>query len=457
MVRPLLPFEAQAGAKDVLSLTAPNKITLPQRGPGGGAPGESYAFSFDRVYRADGRAAGAALDEEMIRNVLERFCQGFNGTILAYGQTGSGKTYTMGTAAAAKDSSPLSAGAGARGAAAGGASGRGGGGGGGVVPRAVARLFEYLDHAAALYDTSLRATYVEIYNEAVQDLLAPAGPPAAASYSSSSGGGSGGGGGSSSGGGGGVAIREGPGGEILLDGACEAAVATRSDVAALLARGAERRATGAHRLNDASSRSHAVLTLTLEQRARPGGAGAGVPRALRFLRSKLSLVDLAGSERAKQTGTTGARFQEGVSINSGLLALGNVITALSEAQRGGGGRGGGGAAARRHVPYRDSKLTRLLQDGLGGNSETLFIACVSPADASHEHTVGTLRYASRAMLISNSLQLNNAQTPEQEAAFLRSALEASQAEAAALRAEVAALQAENAALRARGGGSGGGG
>lgn len=84
----------------------------------------------------------------------------------------------------------------------------------------------------------------------------------------------------------------------------------------------------------------------------------------------------------------GARFQEGVAINSGLLALGNVINALSEQQRGAKPKG---AAPRRHIPYRDSKLTRLLQDGLGGNSETLFIACVSPGDASHEHTVGTLR------------------------------------------------------------------
>jgi len=333
-------------------------------------------------------------------------------------------------------------------------------------------------HAPSLPRPQPQVTYVEIYQEQLQDLLAPgltprltsnggaALPPAA---STSLGGAAAAGGSSASlaslasnaSSSGGVVIREGPKGAIMLDGATEVRVTSQEEVIALLARGNERRATAGHRLSEASSRSHAVLTLTLEQRARPGGRAAEVPTELRYLRSKLSLVDLAGSERAKQTGTTGQRFQEGVSINSGLLALGNVINALSEQQRGGGGGrhrsnlGGGGpaaaaaaAAARRHIPYRDSKLTRLLQDGLGGNSETLFVACVSPADSSFEHTVGTLRYAARANLISNNLQLNNAMTPEEEVAFLRAALEAAQAEVALLKAEVGALRAEKGGTKA---------
>jgi hypothetical protein len=331
--------------------------------------------------------------------------------------------------------------------------------------------------------------FVEIYQEQVFDLLASGPLPAystggsSASLASTASCGSpasglwtGAGGALAAGGGlapggGTVAIREGPKGAVMLEGAVEALAACKEDVIALVARGNERRATGGHKLNDASSRSHAVLTLTLEQRARPG---AGVPSELRLLRSKLSLVDLAGSERAKQTGATGTRFQEGVSINSGLLALSNVICALTQqahqqqqrlqrarsgagggSLRGtGGGGGGGGGGVRRHIPYRDSKLTRILQDGLGGNSETLFIACVSPSDAAHEHTVGTLRYAARAGLINNSLQLGNAVGPEEEAAFLRSALEAAQSEIKGLKREVAALRAENALLIAAGNASG---
>lgn len=123
-----------------------------------------------------------------------------------------------------------------------------------------------------------------------------------------------------------------------MDGAVELAVASLCDVLAVVAHGNAVRATAGHKLNASSSRSHAILTLTLEQRARPGAAAALPPEA-RLLRSKLRLVDLAGAERAKATGTSGARFSEGVAINRGLLELGNVINALSE-------------GAGRHVPYR---------------------------------------------------------------------------------------------------------
>jgi hypothetical protein len=234
--------------------------------------------------------------------VLDCFCQGFNGTILAYGQTGSGKTYTMGTAATAKE---LAAAA-ARG-------GTGGGGGAavvGVVPRAIARVFEYVQKAAPLYDCALTVTYVEIYNEQVLDLLAGtttatgAGAVTSAHVTGGGAGTSGGGGaqppsqggaGGFGGGGGAVAIREGPEGQIILEGATEARVRSREEVASLLARGNERRAVGSHKLNEASSRSHAVLALALEQRARPG---AGVPRELRYLRwAERRLAVVGGSWR----------------------------------------------------------------------------------------------------------------------------------------------------------------
>ncbi|GBG00292.1 hypothetical protein Rsub_13044 [Raphidocelis subcapitata] len=488
---------AAAAAADCARATSPppggkvaaRRISLPQRvaplAPGAppSDPAPAATFAFDRVYRADGAAAGQALHEEMVINVLQRFTAGFNGTILAYGQTGSGKTYTMGMAATAADLAAAAAeGAAAEAVAAPPVRSKSGGGGGGglivgVVPRAVRHVFDYIAASADDYECILKVTYVEVYQEEIRDLLAPAtGPSGALSFTSGGGagggrgtlGGAAGGGGSSGslcstasngggggggssggergggGGGGGLAIREGPGGEVLLEGAAEPAAPSAAALFSLLARGNERRATGAHRLNGASSRSHAILTLRLEQRARPGAAG--VPRELRLLRSKLSLVDLAGSERAKQTGAAagGARFQEGVSINSGLLALGNVINALARQRPatpspGGGAPTGGG---RGHVPYRDSKLTRLLSDGLGGNSETLMLACVSPLECSREHTLGTLRYASRASLISNSLTLNNTLPPEEEIAYLRAALEAANGEIAALRAKVERLGAE---------------
>ena len=128
------------------------------------------------------------------------------------------------------------------------------------------------------------------------------------------------------------------------------------------------------------------------------------------MRSKFNLVDLAGSERAKDTGASGDRFAEGVSINKGLLELGNCINALTEGK------------TRKHVPYRNSKLTRLLQDSLGGNSETLFIACISPAAKNHDHTLNTLRYASRARAIRNNLKLNNKLSPEEEIEYLKSVI-----------------------------------
>eukprot|EP01065_Artemidia_motanka_P034708 TRINITY_DN423_c8_g1_i1.p1 TRINITY_DN423_c8_g1~~TRINITY_DN423_c8_g1_i1.p1 ORF type:complete len:1181 (+),score=461.73 TRINITY_DN423_c8_g1_i1:369-3545(+) len=161
----------------------------------------------------------------------------------------------------------------------------------------------------------------------------------------------------------------------------------------VLESGTEARATGATMMNEASSRSHSILTVTVEQRTHD-------PRDALvqddFFVSKLHLVDLAGSERNKKTQATGTRFKESVSINCGLLALGNVISVLADER----------TQRRSHVPYRESKLTRLLQDSLGGNSRTLMIACVSPADSNIEETLNTLKYANRAKNIRNKPVVN---------------------------------------------------
>jgi kinesin family protein 4/21/27 len=154
-----------------------------------------------------------------------------------------------------------------------------------------------------------------------------------------------------------------------------------------LQKGSSQRVVGGTAMNDSSSRSHAIFTITLEQRADVEAA---------MTRSKFHLVDLAGSERQSKTKAEGLRLKEGININLGLLALGNVISVLGDDT----------GSKLKHVPYRESKLTRLLQDSLGGNSHTVMLACVSPADSNIEETLNTLRYADRARKIKNKPVVN---------------------------------------------------
>lgn len=195
---------------------------------------------------------------------------------------------------------------------------------------------------------------------------------------------------------------------IVVAGLSEHRVESIAQVASLLHAGALHRATASTTMNAQSSRSHAICTLTMEQY---DTVNEGVEA--RF--SKFHLVDLAGSERAKRTNTEGARFKEGVNINRGLLSLGNVINALAGRSR--------TNASSMHVPYRDSKLTRLLQDSLGGNSNTLMVACVSPADINFEETSNTLRYASRARNIENNAVVNKEMNAANEVSYLKQQLE----------------------------------
>lgn len=152
-------------------------------------------------------------------------------------------------------------------------------------------------------------------------------------------------------------------------------------------------------MNDQSSRSHALFTIFV-RRQRLLTPSDNVPdNDLETLTSKFHFVDLAGSERLKRTQATGERAREGISINCGLLALGNCISALGDKSK-----------RALHVPYRDSKLTRLLQDSLGGNSQTLMIACVSPSDRDFMETLNTLKYANRARNIKNKVKINQDQS-----------------------------------------------
>lgn len=155
-------------------------------------------------------------------------------------------------------------------------------------------------------------------------------------------------------------------------------------------------------MNEGSSRSHAIFTITINQKIikmeAPSADGKEPATSEENISAKFHFVDLAGSERIKKTGATGKLMQEGISINKGLLALGNVIAALTDDKK--------IAAGTQFIPYRDSKLTRILQDSLGGNSRTTMIACASPSDSNLDESLSTIKYASRARNIKNKPIVN---------------------------------------------------
>lgn len=317
--------------------------------------GGNNGFAFDYVFGAGGRKT-EDLYTVCARPLVADVLKGFNATILAYGQTGSGKTFTMGTGDPHASRQE------------------------GVAPRAIADVFRELSKLDSSSWTA-KVSFVELHREDLRDLLSASG-----------------GNGSHAATGGGLSVREVDGKGVYIAGAIERDVRSAEEVDVCLEEGSLARVTASTEMNSSSSRSHAILILNIEQQVVTEG------EQLELLRGKLHLVDLAGSERAKRTKAEGQRFREGVSINKGLLALGKVISALVDGQNGGGSV---------HVPYRDSKLTRLLQDSLGGNSRTIMIACVSPADVNLDETLNTLKYAARARRIRNvvvqNVQLNDAE------------------------------------------------
>jgi len=381
MVRPLVGAELVDGCRECVSVHATEpSVSLVSE----------HKFTYDHVYHGSG-ASEKALYAQCVEPLVRGLLGGYNATVLAYGQTGSGKTFTMGTArdasrdfASETEREPL-----------------------GVIPRVMRTLFERV--AALPGDTSvtLKVGFIEIHKEEIRDLLRPKSA---------------------------VTLRDAPDGGVALVGAREKEVRTIEEMAKALRDGSNARATAATGMNDRSSRSHAIFTIHVETVS----AGADAPGDV--TRAKMHLVDLAGSERAKRTKAEGARLQEGIQINKGLLALGNVISALGDDKR----RRAKGA----HVPYRDSKLTRLLQDSLGGNSRTVMVACISPADANLDETLNTLKYANRARNIVNTPIVTfdeNSPDAALRVAKLRRAL-------AAARSEIAHLKLKGAGALGSGGG-----
>lgn len=304
-------------------------------------------FAFDHCFWSMEESNNKYASQEKVykclgADVLENSFEGYNACIFAYGQTGSGKTYTM---MGSQNQT-------------------------GLIPRLCNELFDGISSNEDENITyKVEVSYIEIYNEKVRDLLCPRGNQAT------------------------LRVREhkilGP----YVEGLTKLVVSSFKDIENLMIEGNKSRTVAATNMNTESSRSHAVFNIVLtrsEYDKETESIGEKV--------SKLSLVDLAGSERASKSGAEGERLKEGSNINRSLVTLGQVISSLAES-------GGKGKKAL-HVPYRDSVLTWLLKDNLGGNSKTVMVATVSPAADNYEETLSTLRYADRAKRIVNHAVVN---------------------------------------------------
>ncbi|XP_074019658.1 kinesin-like protein KIF21B [Numenius arquata] len=356
--------------------------------------GKDKAFTYDFVFDLD--TWQEQIYTTCVGKLIEGCFEGYNATVLAYGQTGAGKTYTMGTGFDMNISEDEQ----------------------GIIPRAISHLFSGIEErkraaqsqGMAAPEFKVSAQFLELYNEEILDLFDSARDPDARHRKSN------------------IKIHEDASGSIYTTGVTSRLISSQDELIQCLKQGALSRTTASTQMNVQSSRSHAIFTIHLCQMrvcTRPELVNGEVSSLLdgtqptteyETLTAKFHFVDLAGSERLKRTGATGERAKEGISINCGLLALGNVISALGDQSK-----------KVVHVPYRDSKLTRLLQDSLGGNSQTIMIACVSPSDRDFMETLNTLKYANRARNIKNKVVVNQDKTSQQ---------------ISALRAEIARLQME---------------
>ena len=335
--RPLFGKELAEQRQRIVEMDVPRgQVTLTNPK----SPGEdARKFTFDRIF--DWTCTQREVYEGAAKPIVDACIEGFNGTVFCYGQTGTGKTHTM----EGKDEP---------------ASERG------ILPQAFHHVFDAIDGAPPGADYLVRASFLEIYNENIRDLLAKdqsktcdlKGDDESGAY---------------------------------VKDLTTLVVKSASDLANVLRVGKKNRSVGATLMNADSSRSHSIFTITIEtSKRRPGDKPGEAPH---ITVGKLNLVDLAGSERQSKTQATGERLKEATKINLSLSTLGNVISALVDGKS-------------QHIPYRNSKLTRLLQDSLGGNTKTVMVANLGPADYNFDETMGTLRYANRAKNIKNKPRIN---------------------------------------------------
>ncbi|KAI5282345.1 kinesin-like protein Klp8, partial [Ascosphaera aggregata] len=362
-VRPFNAREKERNAQCIVQMKDNQTILTPPPGTEThtlkkGGKGQQHspegpkAFAFDRSYwsfdKNDPHYAGqSALFQDLGTPLLENAFGGYNNCIFAYGQTGSGKSYSM----------------------------MGYGEEIGIIPLICKDMFnriEQLQSQDPHLTCTVEVSYLEIYNEKVRDLLNPATK-------------------------GNLKVREHPSTGPYVEDLAKLAVRSFQEIANLMDEGNKARTVAATNMNQTSSRSHAVFTLTMSQKRHDKETTMDTEKV-----SRISLVDLAGSERATSTGATGARLKEGAEINRSLSTLGRVIAALADLSSGKVHK----KKAANMVPYRDSVLTWLLKDSLGGNSMTAMIAAISPADINYDETLSTLRYADSAKRIQNHAVVN---------------------------------------------------
>ncbi|XP_053985914.1 kinesin-like protein Klp98A isoform X3 [Hylaeus volcanicus] len=356
-VRPFNKRELAMNAKMIVQMDGKKTRIFNTKTPGScrEIDREKYKdFTFDHSYWSyDPNDDNYASQEEVFfdlgTDVIESAFEGYNACVFAYGQTGSGKTFTMmGTPEAQ-----------------------------GLIPRICKTLFARMaagKESGASYRTEV--SFLEIHNERVRDLLRL---DQSQSHS--------------------LRVREHPKRGPYVQDLSSHLVYDYSDIQECMVRGNTHRTTASTNMNDVSSRSHAIFTITFVQ------AGLSEGNMPSETVSKVHLVDLAGSERANATGATGQRLKEGAHINKSLVTLGSVISALAEVSSA-SDTSSSSSKKSVFIPYRDSVLTWLLKDSLGGNSKTIMIAAISPADCNYGETLSTLRYANRAKNIINKPTIN---------------------------------------------------
>ena len=332
--RPLNDVEVSNNTEFVLSVD-PMQRTCILRKPGDKISSPRKVFTFDGVYDAD--STNEEIYTDFVGPLVESVLEGYNGCVFAYGQTSCGKTFSMQGLETVNMQR-------------------------GIINRAIDQIFENIQVTDVTYYT-IRASYLEIYNEEIRDLINKGNR-----YK--------------------LEIKEHPEKGVYVRGLSSVEVTTVEEMEEVVEYGGWNRALGATALNPDSSRSHCIFIIDFELCFTSEGDNKE-----HFRSGRLNLVDLAGSERQRKAKLGEERLKEATKINLSLSALGNVISALVNEKC-------------KHIPYRASKLTRLLQDSLGGNSRTLMIACLSPGANNYHETLSTLRYANRAKNIKNKPRIN---------------------------------------------------
>uniref|UniRef100_A0A7N1A5D7 Kinesin-like protein n=1 Tax=Kalanchoe fedtschenkoi TaxID=63787 RepID=A0A7N1A5D7_KALFE len=341
-VRPSISDESSTGLHWKVE---DNRISLHKRL---GTPVSGVSHAFDHIF--DESCANSEVYERLTKDIVHAAVEGFNGTVFAYGQTSSGKTFTMN----GSQTDP------------------------GVIHQAVRDIFSKIQEATDR-EFLVRVSYMEIYNEEINDLFAVENKK--------------------------LQIHESLERGVYVSGLREEIVSSGEQVLQLIESGEVNRHFGETNMNVRSSRSHTIFRMVIESKGKYDNHRDEYFSGDAVRVSVLNLVDLAGSERIAKTGAAGVRLKEGKHINKSLMVLGNVINKLSD-----------GVKQRGHIPYRDSKLTRILQPALGGNAKTSIICTIAPEEVHVEETKGTLQFASRAKRITNCAQVNEILT---DAALLK--------------------------------------